>query len=76
MEVFDDLTILFLHRLICRRIDELSGSARRCETYISRGIDRYEKLAVLEAEINTLSDFRERLVHEIALRNLLKDFTL
>lgn len=76
MEAFDDLTILFLHRLLCRRIDELTRSSRRCEAYIDRGIDRYEKLAVLEAETNTLSDLRERLVHEIALRNLLKGFTL
>ncbi len=76
MDKFDDLTILLLHRLICKSLDEVLASSRRCETYIRRGVDRYEKLAVFQAEANILSDLRDQLVYEIALRNLLKDFAL
>ncbi len=48
-------------------------SINRARHMGDRGIvDGFDRLAVLEAEFNSLTKFREFLVEEIALRDLLK----
>lgn len=74
MKPMTDLAVLFLHRMVCKRLDDVIGAIGRYERYIDRGVDRYEKLAILQAECNELTALRDDLIKEIALRNLLKDF--
>lgn len=74
MKPMTDLTVLFLHRMVCKRLDQVIGSMNRCERSIVHGADRYESLAVLQAECKELTALRDELIEEIALRNLLKDF--
>lgn len=73
MKEFDNLTLLFIHRILCKRLDELMHSMNRARNMGDRGIaDAFDRLAVLEAEFNALTKFRDLLVEEIALRDLLK----
>lgn len=75
MDGLDDLSLIFLNRLVCRRIDDLISSIRRCQAFIERGVDRYERLSQLELELNVLSGLRGKIAEEMVIRDFFKSHT-
>lgn len=71
VEKLETLELLFLHRIVCRRTDEVAASIRRCQALEARGVDKQESLILLESELNAISSIRDKVVEEISLRRLL-----
>lgn len=76
MEELETVELLFLHRIITRRSDEIMKSIRRAQALEARGADKQESLILLEAEFNSLSSVRDKLVKEIVIRKLGENWNL